>query len=197
MLAVSVFRRYRPREVIVHQGSVSEHVYYLLRGSVAVEFYDEGGQRLVFQYIRPGQFFGEMAMFDEKLRRSATVTAKTECEAAVVGLSEFQRLVRADPDLLMEMTRQLAERLRVTSEKLSNLVFLDVTGRVARTLIELAASDEAITHPEGKLIRITREELGRLVNCSREVAGQVLHTLESQGLIHLEGRSIVVHPVGR
>lgn len=195
MLAVSVFRRYRPREVIVHQGSVSEHVYYLLRGSVAVELYDEGGQRLVFQYIRPGQFFGEMAMFDEKLRRSATVTAKTECEAAVVGLSEFRGLVQADPDLLMEMTRQLAERLRVTSEKLSNLVFLDVTGRVARTLIELAAGDEAITHPEGKLIRITREELGRLVNCSREVAGQVLHTLESQGLIHLEGRSIIVHPV--
>ncbi|KAA3626796.1 MAG: transcriptional regulator Crp [Proteobacteria bacterium] len=195
MLAVSVFKPYRAREVILHQGSVSEQVYYLLKGSVIVEMYNENGQRLVFDYIRPGHFFGEMAMFDEGLRRSATVTAKTECEVAVVPISRFRKLVEDDPELLMELTRQLAFRLRATSERLSNLAFLDVTGRVARVLIDLAARDEAVTHPEGRMIRITREELGRLVNCSREMAGQVLHGLEDQGLILLEGRSIVVrHP---
>lgn len=194
MLAASVFRQYRAKEIIVQQGTVSEEVYYVMRGSVTAEVYNELGQRLVFHYLNPGEFFGEMGMFEERLRRSATVIARTNCELAVVGFPQFRALIHEDPDLLMELTRQLAVRLRKTSEKLSDLAFLDVTGRIARTLMELAAAGDAITHPEGKMIRITREELGRIVNCSREMAGQVLHTLEDRGMIHLEGRSIVVHP---
>jgi CRP/FNR family cyclic AMP-dependent transcriptional regulator len=192
MLAVSVFKQYRQKELILHQGSISKHVYYVMRGSVTAEVYNEEGQRLVFRYIRPGEFFGEMGMFDEALRRSATVTARTACEVAVINIEDFRKLILSDQELLMEVTRLLARRLRETSERLSNLAFLDVTGRVAAALIDLAGHDEAITHPEGRMIRITREELGRLVNCSREMAGQVLHSLENQGLIHLEGRSIVV-----
>ncbi len=166
-----------------------------MSGSVTVESYDESGRKLVYSYLRPGEFFGEIALFEESPQRSATVVAKTNCEIAVVGLSSFRKLINDDPELLFELARQLAERLKKTDEKLSNLAFLDVTGRVARTLLDLAADDEAITHPDGMMIKITREELGRLVNCSRELAGQVLHSLEEQGLIDLEGRNIIVHPV--
>jgi CRP/FNR family cyclic AMP-dependent transcriptional regulator len=60
-------------------------------------------------------------------------------------------------------------------------------------LLDLARDSEAMTHPDGMLVRITREELGRLVNCSREMAGRVLQNLEAQGLIQVEGKSIVVH----
>ena len=93
----------------------------------------------------------------------------------------------------MQLTEQIANRLRSTSRKISHLAFLDVTGRIARTLLELAKDSEAITHPDGMMIKITREELGRLVSCSREIAGKVLKGLEEQGLIQVSGRKIVIH----
>ena len=93
----------------------------------------------------------------------------------------------------MQLTGQLAQRLRKTSEKLGDLAFLDVTGRVAHTLLQLCQDSQAITHPDGMLLRMTRLELGRLVNCSRQMASQVLHTLESQGLVKVEGKSIIVY----
>lgn len=193
MLSMSIFRSYRAKETIIEEGSVSDSVCYILKGSVTVESYDDNGQRLVFSYVRPGEFFGELGLFHDQLKRSATVVARTDCEVAIISIADFKQLINEDQALLFELARQLADKLRKTSEKLSNLAFLDVTGRVARTLIDLIDDDEAITHPDGMMIRITREELGRLVNCSREMAGNVLHILEDQGLIHLDGRSIVVH----
>lgn len=194
MLAVATFRKFPKRTMILQQGSISESVFYILSGSVAVEKYDESGQKLIFSYLSPGAFFGELGLFDDRPHRSATVVARSDTEIAVVSYAQFRDLVAEDPDLLYALAQQLANRLRDTSIKLSNLAFLDVTGRIAKTLLELASDDtEGITHPDGMMIKITREELGRLVNCSRELAGQVLYALEEQGLIHMEGRSIVVH----
>jgi len=67
-----------------------------------------------------------------------------------------------------------------------------VTGRIARTLIELSKGPDAMTHPDGMQIKITRQEIGRIVNCSREMAGRVLKTLEEQELISVSGKTIVV-----
>ena len=116
-----------------------------------------------------------------------------ECEVAIVAYDKFRALCRENADLLMCLTGQIASRLRTTSQRMGHLAFLDVTGRIARILLDLAHDSQAITHPDGMLIRITREELSRIVNCSREMAGKVLHDLEQQGLIQVEGKSVVVH----
>ena len=71
--------------------------------------------------------------------------------------------------------------------------FLDVTGRVARTLLELSKEPDALTHPEGMQIKITRQEIGRIVGCSREMVGRVLKTLEDQGLVTVTGKTMVVY----
>ncbi len=73
-----------------------------------------------------------------------------------------------------------------------NLAFLDVAGRVARTLLDLAHQPDAMTHPDGMQIRITRQEIAKIVGCSREMAGRVLKELEEQGLITAHGKKIVV-----
>ena len=72
----------------------------------------------------------------------------------------------------------MATRLNKTSQKVCDFAFLDVTGRVARALLDLAAQPSAMTHPEGMQIKITRQELGRIVGCSREMVGRVLKVLE-------------------
>jgi len=75
----------------------------------------------------------------------------------------------------------------------SDLAFLDVTGRVARTLLELTKQPDAMTHPDGMQIKITRQEIGRIVGCSREMVGRVLKTLVDQGLVSVKGKTMVVY----
>jgi CRP/FNR family cyclic AMP-dependent transcriptional regulator len=87
----------------------------------------------------------------------------------------------------------MAERMRKTTEKVGDLAFLDVTGRVARTLLELSRQPDAMTHPDGMQIKITRQEIGRIVGCSREMVGRVLKTLSDQGLVSVKGKTMVVY----
>jgi CRP/FNR family cyclic AMP-dependent transcriptional regulator len=87
---------------------------------------------------------------------------------------------------------QLSTRLLKASRKVTHLAYLDLTGRIAKTLMDLCREPDAITHPDGMQIRITRQELGRIVGCSREMAGRVLKILEEQKLITAKGKTIVV-----
>ena len=86
----------------------------------------------------------------------------------------------------------MAHRLRNTTRKVGDLAFYDVTGRIARALIDLSKEPDAMTHPDGMQIKITRQEIGRIVNCSREMAGRVLKALEEQELVSVAGKTIVV-----
>ena len=84
------------------------------------------------------------------------------------------------------------QRLKNTTRKLADLTFIDVYGRIHRSLIQLTTLPEAMTHPDGMQIRVTRQELGKLVGCSREMAGRVLKMLEGDGYITVAGKTIVV-----
>jgi len=193
MLQQARRERYAPKSLIMREGETPNAIYFILSGSVTVLMEDEDGRELILAYLGPGEFFGELGLFGDEPKRSACVRTRTECEVAVISYEKFKILSHEVPDLLMHLTAQIAARLRATSRKVGNLAFLDVTGRIARALLDLAGDSQAITHPDGMLIRITREELGRLVNCSREIAGKVLRDLEQQGLIQVEGKSIVVY----
>ncbi|WP_191902190.1 helix-turn-helix domain-containing protein, partial [Pseudomonas viridiflava] len=98
-----------------------------------------------------------------------------------------------EPDILYALGGQMADRLRNTTRKVGDLAFLDVTGRVARTLLDLCKQPDAMTHPDGMQIKITRQEIGRIVGCSREMVGRVLKALEEQSLIDVKGKTMVVY----
>jgi CRP/FNR family transcriptional regulator, cyclic AMP receptor protein len=189
-------KRFDAKSLIMRAGEKSNNIYFILEGSVSVHAEDEDGHELILDYIGPGYFVGELGLFLQESQRSARIRARSECEVAYMAYPKFKELYQDNPALLLELTQQIANRLLRTSRKVSNLAFMDVTGRIAHTLLELASDTESITHPDGKMIKITREELGRLVNCSREVAGKVLKGLEEQGLIQIDGRRIVIHEPG-
>ena len=111
---------------------------------------------------------------------------------AEIAYDKFEILARSRPDILMAISKQLTARLRKTSKKVTDLAFLDVTGRVAGCLLDLINQPDAITHPDGIMLKITRQELSRHVGCTREMVGKVLKSLEDQGLVAFEGHSIVV-----
>ena len=184
-------RRYPSKSAIIHAGDKPEVLYYILEGSVTVLIEDDDGHEIVLAYLNKGDFFGEMGLFNDDTR-SAWVRTKTECELAEISYSRFRQLATEDADILFALSSQMAARLRLTSRKVSDLAFVDVTGRVARTLLDLCKQPDAMTHPDGMQIRITRQEIGRIVGCSREMVGRVLKSLEEQGLLTAHGKTIVV-----
>jgi len=185
-------RRYPAKSVIIYAGDTPDSLYYIIEGSVTVLIEEKDGQEIVLAYLNAGDFFGEMGLFDTQKNRSAWVRAKTECEVAEINYSSFRNLATDTPDILFELAAQMAVRLRRTSGMVGRLAFMDVAGRVARTLLDLSKEPDAITHPDGMQIRVTRQELGRIVGCSREMVGRVLKNLEAQNLISAKGKTIVV-----
>ena len=185
-------RKYPAKSTIIYAGDDSDALYYVVKGSVIVMIEDEEGREMIISYLNEGDFFGEMGLFDESASRSAWIKAKTECEVAEISYTRFKELSQADADILFAVSAQLAGRLRATTRKVGDLAFLDVTGRVAHTLLDLCKQPDAMTHPDGMQIKITRQEIGRIVGCSREMVGRVLKTLEEQGLVSVKGKTMVV-----
>ena len=185
-------RKYPAKSTIIYAGDESDALYYILKGSVTVMIEDDDGREMIMAYLNEGDFFGEMGLFEEA-SRSAWVKAKTECEVAEVSYAKFRQLAREDAEILFTVSAQIAGRLRATTRKVGDLAFHDVTGRVAGTLLELCKQPDAMTHPDGMQIKVTRQEIGRIVGCSREMVGRVLKNLEDQGLVSVKGKTMVVY----
>jgi CRP/FNR family cyclic AMP-dependent transcriptional regulator len=135
-----------------------------------------------------------MGLFHEEAQsRSAWIRTRTQCELAEISYQKFRQVAKENADILFALSSQMALRLRDTSRKVGHLAFMDVTGRVARTLLDLTKQPDAMTHPDGMQIKITRQELGRIVGCSREMVGKVMKNLEEQGLIEAHGKTVVVY----
>jgi CRP/FNR family cyclic AMP-dependent transcriptional regulator len=199
--AVNVFlqnchrRQFPAKSTILRQGDPSHELYYLVSGSVTVLIEDDEGRELVLAYLNPGDFFGEIGLFNEHVNRSALVRTRGKCEVATMSYERLRSLPGLFPDILFEISAQVASRLRRMNRKIGDLAFLDVSGRVARALLDLSKEPDAMSHPEGMQIKVTRQELGRIVGSSREMVGRVLKSLEEQHLIRASGKTIVVYGV--
>jgi len=185
-------RRYPAKSTIIYAGDQGDTLYYIIKGSVTVVIEDDSdGKEMILAYLNPGDFVGEMGLFDQE-HRSAWIRTKTECEAGEISYGKFIELSHKHPEFLFAISKQIAQRLRDTTRKVSDLAFLDVTGRVARTLLDLCKEPDAMTHPDGMQIKITRQEIGRIVGCSREMVGRVLKDLEERELVSVAGKTMVV-----
>jgi CRP/FNR family cyclic AMP-dependent transcriptional regulator len=182
-------RRYPSKSTIIYAGDKADVLYYIVKGTVCVLVEEQkDNKEMVITYLNAGEFFGEMGLFEDGVR-SAWIKAKTDCE---ISYSKFRELRNTNPEFMFALTKQITNRLKETAKKASSLAFLDVTGRVARALNDLCMQPDAMTHPDGMQIKITRQEIGRIVVCSREMVGRVLKELEAQGLISVSGKTMVV-----
>src|SRR5260221_12165709 len=180
------------KTVIIHAGDLPDILYYIISGSVEVMIEDEDGNEMVLAYLNKGQFFGEMGLFYEQPTRSAWVRTRQQSELAEMTYPRFRQIAAESPGLIFELPTPLATRLDRTNRKLGDLAFLDVTGRVAHAIMDLCGEPDAMTHPEGMQIKVSRQELSHRVGGAREMAGRVLKVLEEQSLLRATGKNIVV-----
>jgi len=170
-LSLSERNLYPPEKVIYHEGEKPNTLFYVIEGSVSVILQDEGNREIILAYLNPGDFFGELSLFENNNTRSASIRTRQKTELAEISYDNFKQYAKTNPEIFYVLGRQIAHRLRVTTQRVADLSFLDVTGRVASALLDLSKSPDAITHPDGMLLKITRQELGKLTNCSREMVG--------------------------
>ncbi len=191
-------KAYPAKATIIRPGDVGDKLFFIISGSVSICVEDdESGQELVLAYLNKNEFIGEIGVFKGTETRKVSVKTRSECQLAEIAYDRFRQVLKKElleyaPDLLYMLGTQLSTRLLITSRKFCDLAFMDVEGRIARTLLDLCKEPDAMTHPDGMQLRITRQELGRIVGCSREMAGRVLKELEDKQLITAHGKTIVV-----
>lgn len=197
-LAHSHRRRYPPRTDVFRPGDAAGTLYYVISGSVSIITEEDDGRELVLGYFGTGEFVGEMGLFIESDQRVVILRTRTQCELAEIGYDRLYQLMDGPlnddaPRLLYAIGAQLSRRLLDTSRKAGRLAFLDVTDRIVRTLHDLAREPEAMSHPQGTQLRISRQELARIVGCSREMAGRVLKKLQADEKLHARGKTVVLY----
>jgi CRP/FNR family cyclic AMP-dependent transcriptional regulator len=191
-------RHYPGKAAIIRPGDAGDTLYIIVEGSCTVSMHNkETGEDLVLAYLNKGDFIGEVGVFMGVMVRDVNVRTREPSQLAEIGYSRLHHLLSTEllthaVAILTALGRHLSARLLEASRKVHSLAFLDVSGRIAHALIELSKQPDALTHPDGMQIRVTRQELGRIVGCSREMAGRVLKNLEEQELITVKGKTIVV-----
>ena len=190
-------RKYPSRTDIFNPGDAASTLYYIISGSVSIIARESDDRELVLGYIGPGEFIGEMGLFVETQQRGVALRTRTACELAEISYERLQALLLAQANdatrLMFSIGAQISQRLLDTSRKAGRLAFLDVSDRIYRTLFDLSREPEAMTHPMGTQLRVSRQELARLVGCSREMAGRVLKKLQLDGKLHARGKTVVVY----
>lgn len=190
--------RYPNRTDVFRPGDAANTLYFVVSGSLTILSEESADRELVLGYVNPGDFVGEMGLFFDASDRVVTLRTRAPSELAEIDHDRLLKLLEgplaADANkLLYAIGAQLSKRLLDTSRKASRLAFLDVGSRILRTLHDLCQEPDALSHPKGTQIKVSRQELARIAGCSREMAGRVLKQLETQGQLHARGKTVVVY----
>jgi CRP-like cAMP-binding protein len=176
-------RQFARDEVVFHRDDPAGQVFLITSGTVKVSIPDEQGREVVVALERGGDVFGELALFDEG-PRSATVTALTETHALALARQEFIATLERNPDAMRRMLSLLVKTVRHSTGHVEDLVFLDLPGRVAKSLIDLADASG------GEQVDLTQEDLAGFVGATRVSVNRVLADLEKRDAIKIGRRNI-------
>jgi CRP/FNR family transcriptional regulator/CRP/FNR family cyclic AMP-dependent transcriptional regulator len=181
-------------KVILHQNEKGDDLYVLLSGKVKVTLLNKDGREVVLDILHDGDFFGELSLFDSE-PRSATVTALEDTALMIHSRDSFLMIIKENPEIAIKIFSVLAKRLRKANETIETLTFLDVTGRVAKLLLDIAAEDKEILN-DGfvKIPCPTHQAIANRIGASREAVTKALKTLIANGLIKINGRELTIAP---
>lgn len=184
-------------EVLFREGQRGDRLYVITAGKIKLGRTSSDGRENLLSIQGPGEMFGELSLFDPG-PRTATATAVAESELIGLGNDQLYEFLNQRPGVSISLLAALARRLRRTNDSLSDLVFTDVPGRVAKALLDLASRFGRITD-EGTLVAhdLTQEELAQLVGASRETVNKALADFATRGWLKLEARAVLLLDVER
>jgi CRP-like cAMP-binding protein len=180
-------RAYPKGSVILFQDDPGDSLFVLRAGRVKVVLIGEDGREVILGVLEPGAHFGELALIDDQ-PRSAHVIAMDDSQLLILRREDFRRRVEANPSVAWALLMELSRRLRRADVKIGGLVLLDVPGRIARLLLDLA--DEAGSDTIEKTL--THQTIAQMIGASRETVSRAMKEFQDAGLIRVERRRIAV-----
>jgi CRP-like cAMP-binding protein len=183
-------RRFKRGECIVEQGKKSNMLAIVLAGRARVLTTDGRGREVILATLSPGDYVGEMSLIDNQ-PHSATVRAEIQTDVLILGRTEFARCLPENSSMAYAVMKGLVQRLRHADRKIESLALMDVYGRVARALLEVAQPDR-----EGRLVireRVSRQDVAKTIGASREMVSRVMKDLEDRGFIEIaeDGSTVI------
>lgn len=188
MAALGRLRTYPKHTVFITEGDSSDSVYVILSGKVKVFISDSEGHEMILDTQVAGEYVGEMALDGKP--RSASVMTLEPSTFAVISRDAVREAIRQNPDFALDMISKIIDRARVATSSVKDLALLDVYGRVARLLLNLAVEkDGKLSIPE----KITQQEIAERVGASRDMVSRIFRDLTAGGYISVENRIITIN----
>ena len=186
--ARGIVRSFPKNTIILSEGDETDSLYIIISGRVKIFLSDDAGKEVVLGTQGPGDYFGEMAL--DGRPRSASVMTVEPSRFAVIPKTNFREFVRSHPDFAVHVIEKLIDRIRALTENFKSLALLDVYGRVARLLLDLAREQD------GKLVvgeKLTHQEIANRVGASREMISKIFKGLTLGGYITVDKRRITIN----
>jgi CRP-like cAMP-binding protein len=180
-------REYPKNSVILFEDDPGDALYIVSTGQVKVVLIGEDGREVILSVLGDGDFFGEMSLIDDE-PRSAHVIAMKDSQLLVLRRDDFQSRLQETPTIALKLLKVLVQRLRRADEKIGGLVLLDVNGRVAQLLLDLAeeSGGPRITR------RLTHHTIAQMIGSSRETVSRAMRELVARGTIEVSRREITI-----
>jgi CRP/FNR family cyclic AMP-dependent transcriptional regulator len=177
-------RHYKKGQLIFHEGDDGDSLFILAEGSVKVFVTSEDGDEMVLATMRPPETFGELSLIDGR-PRSASAETLEPSRALVLARRSFLDLLHGNAAVTDALMKGLGTMVRRLTVQASDLVFLDLHGRLAKTLLALAPEGGAVVE-----LGMTQTDLAAMVGGTRQTVNQILHSFEQRGYIRLDGRRV-------
>jgi CRP/FNR family cyclic AMP-dependent transcriptional regulator len=189
MLTTVVTRRSLPRSTtVMASGDPTDSLYIVLSGRLKVMMSDAEGKEVILSILLPGEFFGEMGLIDDA-PRSASVVSIEACELLSIAKRDFKKCLAENFEMAQAVMRGLVRRLRDADRKIGSLALLDVYGRVARLLLDMA---ENVDGEKIVTKRLPKQDIAKMIGASREMVSRVMKDLQMGGYIEVRGSNIVL-----
>lgn len=181
-------RNFKRGAAIFSKGDPGNSLYFVVEGTVKIGVSSADGRGAVFNLINPNEIFGEIALLDG-LERTADALANTDCALLVIDRRDFMPFLKQQPALASSLIEMLCERIRWISDHVEQVIFPELSGRLAKALIRMMDKQEFADHPK---IEITQQEIGEMVGMSRESVNKQLQDWAEQKMVRVQRGSIIL-----
>ena len=185
----STTRTYPANTILISEGDNTDSLYVVLEGKVKVFASDEQGKEIILNILGPGEYFGELALLDDE-PRSASVKTMKSTRVIVITKHDFKNSLATDSEMAYNLIKALIRQVRGLTGNIKSLAFLDVYGRVARTLLDNAKN------VDGQMIitqKLTHQDIADMVGASREMVSRILKDLANGGYITIKNKIYTIN----
>lgn len=185
-------------DYIFFPNEPSKILFFLKKGRIKIGSYSEDGKEIIKSILYPGEFFGEMGLVGEEKRKDFAIAMDPDTRMCTISIEEFKKIVSSNPDLSLELTKTIGEKMRRIERRLESLIFKDARQRLIDFMKEMAESygkkigfEILVKHD------LTHQDIANLTATSRQTVTTVLNDLKEKDLIYMERNRFLIRDIDK